>query len=78
MKARAVALDLQGAISESGLKISELVETRSFHRLNALFGSYYKSQLSADFIGREDYTNIYAFYHPILVGFLMKYSMRRC
>lgn len=68
MKARAVALDLQGAISESGLKISELVETRSFHRLNALFGSYYKSQLSADFIGREDYTNIYAFYHPILVG----------
>ena len=68
MKARAVALDLQGAISESGLKISELVEARSFHRLNALFGSYYKSQLSADFIGREDYTNIYAFYHPILVG----------
>ena len=67
MKARAVALDLQGAISESGLKISELVEARSFHRLNALFGSYYKSQLSADFIGREDYTNIYAFYHPILV-----------
>ena len=67
MKARAVALDLQGAISESGLKISELVESRSFHRLNALFGSYYKSQLSADFIGREDYTNIYAFYHPILV-----------
>ena len=63
----AVALDLQGAISESGLKISELVEARSFHRLNALFGSYYKSQLSADFIGREDYTNIYAFYHPILV-----------
>ena len=63
MKARAVALDLQGAISESGLKISELVEARSFHRLNALFGSYYKSQLSADFIGREDYTNIYAFYH---------------
>ena len=67
MKARAVALDLQGAISESGLKISELVEARSFYRLNALFGSYYKSQLSADFIGREDYTNIYAFYHPILV-----------
>ena len=24
--------------------------------------------MSADFIGREDYTNIYAFYHPILVG----------
>ena len=70
MKARAVALDLQGAISESGLKISELVEARSFHRLNALFGSYYKSQLSADFIGREDYTNIYAFYHPILVEVL--------
>ena len=67
MKARAVALDLQGAIDESGLKISELVESRSFRKLSALFGSYYKNQLSADFIGREDYTNIYAFYHPTLV-----------
>ncbi len=67
MKARAVALDLQRAISESGLKINELVVDRSFRKLNALFGSYYKSQLSADFIGREDYSNIYAFYHPILV-----------
>lgn len=67
MKARAVALDLQGAIDESGLKISELVENRSFRKLSVLFGSYYKNQLSADFIGREDYTNIYAFYHPTLV-----------
>ncbi len=67
MKARAVALDLQRAIDESGLKISELVESRSFRKLSALLGSYYKNQLSADFIGREDYTNIYAFYHPILV-----------
>ena len=67
MKAQAVALDLQGAIDESGLKISELVENRSFRKLSALFGSYYKNQLSADFIGREDYTNIYAFYHPTLV-----------
>ena len=67
MKARAVSLDLQGAIDESGLKISELVENRSFRKLSALFGSYYKNQLSADFIGREDYTNIYAFYHPTLV-----------
>ena len=67
MKARAVALDLQGAIDESGLKISELVENRAFRKLSALFGSYYKNQLSADFIGREDYSNIYAFYHPTLV-----------
>lgn len=67
MKARAVALDLQRAIDESGLKIRELVESRSFRKLSALFGSYYKNQLSADFIGREDYTNIYAFYHPTLV-----------
>lgn len=67
LKARTVALDLQGAINESGIKIRELIENRSFHKLSALFGSYYKNQLSADFIGREDYTNIYAFYHPILV-----------
>ena len=67
MKARGVALDLQEAIKESGLNVNELVERRSFRKLSALFGSYYKNQLSADFIGREDYTNIYAFYHPILV-----------
>lgn len=67
LKARTVALDLQEAINESGIKIRELIENRSFHKLSALFGSYYKNQLSADFIGREDYTNIYAFYHPILV-----------
>ena len=67
MKARGVALDLQEAIKESGLNVKELVERRSFRKLSALFGSYYKNQLSADFIGREDYTNIYAFYHPILV-----------
>ena len=52
MKARAVALDLQRAIDESGLKISELVESRSFRKLSALFGSYYKNQLSADFMRR--------------------------
>ena len=67
LKARTVALDLQGAINESGIKMREFIENRSFHKLSALFGSYYKNQLSADFIGREDYTNIYAFYHPILV-----------
>ena len=67
MKARTVALDLMGAVEESGQKIGELVEKRDFHKLSGLFGSYYKNQLSADFIGREDYTNIYAFYHPILV-----------
>ena len=67
MKARGVALDLQEAVRESGLNVNELVERRSFRKLSALFGSYYKNQLSADFIGREDYTNIYAFYHPILV-----------
>lgn len=67
MKAHTVSWDLKETISESGLKISELVERKDFHRLSALFGSYYKNQLSADFIGREDYANIYAFYHPILV-----------
>ena len=37
MKARAVALDLQRAIDESGLKISELVESRSFRKLSDTF-----------------------------------------
>lgn len=36
-------------------------------KLGNLFVAYYKAQLSPDFIGREDFDHIYAYYHPVLV-----------
>ncbi len=35
--------------------------------LNEIFDNYYKIQLSAEFIGREDYNGIRPFYHPTLI-----------
>lgn len=67
IKAKTVALDLQEAVKESGYKLQEMTERRCYRELSNLFGSYYRTQLSADFIGREDYSYIYPFYHPILV-----------
>lgn len=67
MKASSTALDLQAAVAESGFDLKELMERREYDKLSVLFTSYYKVQLSADFIGREDYSYIYPFYHPILV-----------
>lgn len=67
MKASSTALDLQAAVAESGFDLKELMEGREYGKLSVLFTSYYKVQLSADFIGREDYAYIYPFYHPILV-----------
>lgn len=66
MKAKVVALDLQRSIVKSGINLEEAMEKREYGSLSNLFGAYYKAQLSAEFIGREDYTFIYAFYHPVL------------
>ena len=78
MKARAVALDLQRAIDESGLKISELVESRSFRKLSALFGSYYKNQLSADLSEEKTIPTFMLFIIQHLWRYLTMYSMRQC
>ena len=67
IKAASTAMDLLGALKESGFNLQEMLEQRSYKKLSRLFGSYYKTQLSADFIGREDYLYIYPFYHPVLI-----------
>lgn len=67
IKARSEALDLKARIAESAKPLSELLEQKEFKKLNHIFEGYFRIQLSADFIGREDYTNIYAFYHPVLL-----------
>ena len=66
-KAGCVAADLGEAIRESGLNLQELMEKGAYRKLGNLFVAYYKAQLSPDFIGREDFDHIYAYYHPVLV-----------
>ena len=67
LKARAEELDMQARIRDLGRNIVEFVEKRDFDRLNSIFSHYFTVQLSADFIGREDYQNIRAFYKPVLI-----------
>ena len=62
-----MAADLREAIRESGLNLQELMEKGAYRKLGNLFVAYYKTQLSPDFIGREDFDHIYAYYHPVLV-----------
>lgn len=69
-KAKSVEMDLEAGIRdirENGRTLPELVEKREFSVLNQLFDQYFRVQLDAEFIGREDFSNIHAFYHPILL-----------
>lgn len=68
LKAKGVEMDLNARICESGRPLAELVERHEFSALNDIFKEYYQLQLSAEFIGREDFANIHPFYHPILLG----------
>ena len=47
--------------------MKDLVAARDFQALNDIFFKYFQVQLSAAFIGREDFPGIYAFYHPVLI-----------
>lgn len=67
---------LGGVIAQEVLKKTEaqgetlesLLEIRNFQKLNQIFEEYFRVQLSADFIGREDFVHIYNFYHPYLIN----------
>lgn len=63
----ATAQDLMKRIERQKVSLKELLEKRKFHTLNQIFGDYFKVQLSADFIGREEFVHIYNFYHPVLI-----------
>lgn len=67
MKALSTVMDLHAAVQECGRDLKELVANREFVLLNEIFEDYFSVQLSPAFIGREDYTNIYPFYHPVLL-----------
>lgn len=68
LKARSVEMDLKARIEESSRSLTELLEERNFAALNEIFSQYFPVQLSADFIGREDFGNIYSFYYPMLLN----------
>lgn len=67
-QAKSVELDLQSRINDSVRPVKELVEERDFKTLNQLFERYFSIQLSREFIGREDFGGIHAFYHPVLIS----------
>ena len=66
----AVVMDLRARVTESfpeGQSLWEAVQQRQYERLNYVFEEYFRVQLSAEFIGREDFSNIYRFYHPTVL-----------
>ncbi|MDO4276889.1 MAG: LicD family protein [Eubacteriales bacterium] len=67
LQAKAVVMDLKKRIKECGRSLKELVQEHEFETLNEIFLNYFQVQLSAGFIGREDFANIYPFYHPTLL-----------
>ena len=67
LKARCVEMDLEARIRENPESLSDMVKRREFAALDEIFSQYYQIQLSKEFIGREDFGNIYPFYHPVLL-----------
>ena len=65
--AKSTVMDLEAHISNSKRSVKQLLEERDFTELNEIFTKYFQVQLSAAFIGREDFGGIYAFYHPVLL-----------
>ncbi|HIZ21352.1 MAG TPA: LicD family protein [Candidatus Blautia faecigallinarum] len=67
LQGRSTVLDLKARIRECPKSLQELMAAYDFDTLNEIFINYYQVQLSAAFIGREDFANIYPFYHPTLL-----------
>lgn len=53
---------------KSEKNVETLLAEGRYDVLNELFEDYYKTQLSVEFIGREDYKGIRPFYHPTLIA----------
>lgn len=67
LAALCVTMDLDKRAAETGESLSSLTEKKDFGTLSYIFAEYYRVQLGAFFIGREDYANIYRFYHPYVI-----------
>ena len=62
-----IAKDLEARLLRSEKSLETLLLEKRYDVLNEIFDSYYRTQLSVEFIGREDYKGIQPFYHPTLV-----------
>ena len=60
--------DLEARVMKSEKNVETLLAEGRYDVLNELFEDYYKTQLSVEFIGREDYKGIRPFYHPTLIA----------
>ena len=68
IKAGVIAKDLEARVMKSEKNVETLLAEGHYDVLNELFEDYYKTQLSVEFIGREDYKGIRPFYHPTLIA----------
>lgn len=68
LRAKSVEMDLKTYIVQEQPDFAKLLEEQRFTELNQIFADYFQVQLSARFIGREDFRNIYSFYHPTLIA----------
>lgn len=66
-QAKSIEMDLRARLAQSSKTVEQLLEEQDYGTLNALFSRYFQVQLSPAFIGREDFSNIYNFRHPILL-----------
>ena len=67
IRAGVIAKDLEARFLRSEKSLETLLLEKRYDVLNEIFDSYYRTQLSVEFIGREDYKGIQPFYHPTLV-----------
>ena len=68
IKAGVIAKDLEARVMKSEKNVETLLAEGHYDVLNELFEDYYKTQLSVEFIGREDFKGIRPFYHPTLIA----------
>lgn len=64
---KCVVMDLKALMKRKHTDLKALREAGDFGELNGIFGKYFQAQCSGLFVGREDFVNIYRFYHPILI-----------
>ena len=62
-----IAEDVKRRVEEMVGDVSSALKERRFDALSKAFSPYFSAQLSSDFVGREDFINIFAFYHPTLI-----------
>ena len=67
IRAGVIAKDLEARLLRSEKSLETLLLEKRYDVLNEIFDSYYRTQFSVEFIGREDYKGIQPFYHPTLV-----------